>query len=298
MTRHPRPRGRYRTTATAGANVTTSHAMAGVCHRPWADRAKGVPVQAAGPIPRVTTRGRRTRDRASSSLGARDGRLRTHRAPGQSPRGQMLSTLARSQVESGRRIIAIIAIMAGSATCAPAIIGRPASDRRPGLSRQCRGRAGEHRRDHRDHACDRPVSLPAVAGHAPHEEKLQPGRSAGTRRSPRRVLEVAAAQQRDPTRVVGVLDRGLQRPPEGDQARRRPGWGGGPARTVEGRPQAAGGRHGAQGDEATGAARNMFARSVDSAIAGGRASASSPRAGVVVGRGYSPRSRVHLDGRP
>jgi hypothetical protein len=88
----------------------------------------------------------------------------------------------------------------------------------------------------------------------------------------RRVLEVVAAQQGDPARVLRVFHRGLERPLEGDKPDESKGREENQAEPEEDRPQAARGRDQAEGDEAAGdRARNMFARPVDSAIVEARA---------------------------
>jgi len=88
--------------------------------------------------------------------------------------------------------------------------------------RQGRSRAGKYRRDHRDHARDRSVSLP---GSAPQPLHLEPALFdacvwgwLGKIRLPLfedaeqiwgqlgRLVEVVAPQQRDPPRVTEILD--------------------------------------------------------------------------------------------
>jgi hypothetical protein len=68
----------------------------------------------------------------------------------------------------------------------------------------------------------------------------------------RRVLEVVAAQQGDPARVLRVFHRGLERPLEGDKPDESKGREENQAEPEEDRPQAARGRDQAEGDEAAG----------------------------------------------
>ena len=92
---------------------------------------------------------------------------------------------------------------------------RPRDDRRgqgvieDQARRDGRGRPGEHRGDHRDHAGDGPESLPGIAGHSLHVEHLRGWDLEHVIGDLRRVLEVVAADQCDPARVLRVLDRGL-----------------------------------------------------------------------------------------
>jgi hypothetical protein len=86
------------------------------------------------------------------------------------------------------------------------------------------------------------------------------------------MLEVVAAQQSDPARVLRVLDRGLERSLEGDKPDKGQGREENQAEPEEGRPKllAVATRPRATRPPET-AARNMFARPVDSAIVEARA---------------------------
>ena len=69
----------------------------------------------------------------------------------------------------------IAIIIAGSATSVPAITAAAQRVVEDQDRRQGSGRAGEHRRDHRDHAGDRAIPLPAIAGHSLHEGAVSAG---------------------------------------------------------------------------------------------------------------------------